>query len=176
MNLALIVFSGPLKVGLTKRSGVAGLISVIAIVLVFGLAATAFLTITSQQTSLANTFSKTSNIQNSRISEKLDVEVVGCQWVDPNKELAEVKVNATNNWSESSFVDAILFTNSTYVFDSQYIPDVDKKIPSLQSDKQITVNAKINQTNNFADRVQVVTELGNKFVDAHTFNDINCGG
>lgn len=176
MILALLAFLPKLIVELKERRGVAGLISIIAIVLVFGIAATAFLAITSQQTSLANSITATSNVQNDRISEKLVISQIGCQWNNPPNGLADVTVRINNNWSGSSLLDSILFTNSQNVTDAKYIPDLDKKILSLQQSPPspaITIqDVKINRTSTeFADRVLLITELGNKFVGAHTFNN-----
>lgn len=153
--MALIAFLPKIKVELKERRGVAGLISVIAIVLVFGIAATASLQLNSQQASLISNTSRTIDVQGKKATENLELTITGCTASSAGKRTITVQVK--NKWSESSVLDSVIFTNGGSVTDSVYIPINDKKITSVET-KSITLQVKDTVTHSHTPRF--VTELG----------------
>ncbi|MGH9876336.1 MAG: hypothetical protein ACRD5H_01750, partial [Nitrososphaerales archaeon] len=119
--MALLTLSPKLMVALKQRRGVAGLISVIAIVLVFGLAATAFFQLNSHQTSLITSTSRTIDVQGKKAAEQLQFKISDCVLLSDNM-TRTITVMANNTWSERSALDSTIFikpdgnvTDSVYV-------------------------------------------------------------
>jgi len=164
--LALIAFLPKIKVELKERRGVAGLISVIAIVLVFGIAVTASLHLNSQQASLISSTSRTIDVQGKKATEQLQFKITSCVIKDSKYEIT-AKANST--WSESSILDSAIFVDDAEnkVTDSVYIPSDYKTIPSMIVNDEVKVNATSAVT--AADKVIFVTELGKKFATLSGF-------
>jgi len=168
-------------VALKERRGVAGLISVIAIVLVFGLAATAFLQLNSQQASLIGSTSRTIDVQGKKASEQLSFKITSCILLSDNKTRI-VTILANNTWSERSVVDSAIFIKPDgNVTNSVYVTHANKTISSMVNNVSIKVNttdtkigsATVSIKN--ATQAMFVTELGKKFSLLHDFKS-TCGG
>lgn len=153
--MALIAFLLKVMVKLKYRRGVAGLISVIAIVIVFGLAAAASLQLNSQQASLISNTSRTIDVQGKKAVENLDFTITDCTASSGGKRIITVQVE--NEWSESSVIDSVIFTNNSGVTDSVYISSDDRTITSTGT-KSITFE--VNDTVTHNDTPRFVTELG----------------
>lgn len=168
MILGLIASEKIVIVELRKRSGVAGLISAIAIVLVFGLAAAASLQLNAQQTSLVSNTSKTIDLQSKRAKEQLNFRIDPACWIKNDAYEVTVKVNST--WSDTSYLDSIIFVdvdNDQSITDAVYVPDNYKRIVPLTVDGEVKVNATSSVI--FSDRAIVVTKLGQKFATKDGF-------
>lgn len=160
-----------LMLEMRSRQGVAGLVSVLAIVMVFGIAATALLQITSQQASFAGSSSKITSIQRERLVENLQVNVVNCTGYIPSKGLANVTLSVENMGNLESVLDSSIFYNSSsnIVTDSKYLNETFKEIQPLESEN-IIITARINITStDFANRVLLSSQLANRFIDAFDF-------
>jgi len=168
-------------VALKERRGVAGLISVIAIVLVFGLAAAAFFQLNSHQASLISTTSRTIDVQGKRAAEQLQFKISSCVLLSDNK-TRTVTVKANNTWSERSVLDSAIFVKPDgNVTNSVYVIHANKTIPSMVNNVSIKVNTtdtKIDSTTisvKNATKAVFVTELGKKFPLLQDFKTM-CGG
>lgn len=160
--MALLALSTRSMMGLKKRHGVAGLISIIAIVTVFGLAAAASLQLNSQQTSLITSTSNMLDLQGKKGRELLIFQFISCDPITHS-----ITFSAESRWSERSRLDSAIFidldpepdivTNSVYASHT---------ISPMQP-SSFTVQATIGVQN--ADLVWLVTELGNKFSVLQSF-------
>jgi len=163
-----------------RRRGVAGLISIIAILMVFGFAMTAFLQIESKQVALMSAFSDKIEIQSMSSAEKLEIRFQECREVTPQQFSVSFFVNST--WNDNSQLDSVIFLekqngvikNMTGV---AYLTDLtNKTIPSHVSG--LNVNAIVQQISTNPDlnirdstHVTFVTKLGNQFT---TQGDFQC--
>jgi len=169
-------------VALKERRGVAGLISVIAIVLVFGLAATAFFQLNSQQTSLISNTSRTIDVQGKKAAEQLQFKISNCVLLSDNK-TRTITVKANSTWSESSVLDSAFFVKPDgNVTNSVYVTHANKTLSSMANNVSIKVNTtdtKIDSTTvsvKNATKAVFVTELGKKFSLLHDFKTLCPGG
>lgn len=164
----------------SKRRGVAGLISIIAILMVFGFAMTAFLQIESKQVELVSAFSDKIEIQSMISAEKLDVKFLKCQEISPQQYSVSFLVNST--WNENSQIDSVVFLDKQNgviknMTAATYLTNLtNKTIPSFGS--KINVTAIVSPiptiTNlNIQDSTHAtfVTKLGNQFT---TQGDFQC--
>jgi hypothetical protein len=170
MILGLIASKKIVIMELRKKSGVAGLISAIAIVLVFGLAAAASLQLNAQQTSLVSNTSKTIDLQGKSAKEQLNFRIDPECWIK-NDDAYEVTVKVNSTWSDTSYLDSIIFVdevnNDQSVTDAVYVPDNYKRILPLTVDGEVKVNATSSVIS--SDRAIIVTKLGQKFVTKDGF-------
>lgn len=169
-------------VALKERRGVAGLISVIAIVLVFGLATTAFFQLNSQQASLISSTSRTIDVQGKKAAEQLQFKISNCALLSDNK-TRTIIIKANNTWSEHSVLDSAIFVKPDgSVTNSVYVTHDNKTISSMANNVSIKVNTtdtKIGSTTvsvKNATQAVFVTELGNKFSLLHDFITTCPGG
>lgn len=169
-------------VALKQRRGVAGLISVIAIVLVFGLAATAFSQLNSQQASLIGSTARTIDVQGKKAAEQLQFMIFNCTLSSIDNKTRTITVHVNNTWSENSVLDSALFIEPDgNVTDSVYATDPNKKIPSMRNNVSIeinTVDTQVGSTTNSvrnATQAVFVTELGKRFLILHDF-ETTCEG
>lgn len=164
----------------TKRRGVAGLISIIAILMVFGFTMTAFLQIESKQVALVGAFSDKIEIQSMSSAEKLDIGFEECRQIAPQQ--FSVSFFANNTWNGNSQLDSVIFlekqngviknmTGGTYLTDL-----TNKTIPSHVSGLNVTVIVQQTSTNpdpsiRDSTHATFVTKLGNQFT---TQGDFQC--
>jgi len=167
---------------LKERHGVAGLISMIAIVLVFGLAAAAFFQLNSHQASLIGSTSRTIDVQGKKAAEQLLFKISDCVLLLDNK-TRTITVLANNTWSERSVLDSAIFVKSDgNVTNSVYVIHANKTIASMANNVSIEVNTtdtKISSSTisvKNATQAVFVTELGKKFSLLHDFNTTCEGG
>ena len=179
--MALLTLLPKLIVALNERRGVAGLISVIAIVLVFGLAATAFFQLNSQQVSLIGSTSRTIDVQGKKATEQLNFKISNCILLSDNK-TRTITILANNTWSERSVLDSAIFVKPDgNVTNSVYVTHANKTVPSMTNNVSIKVNTtdtKIGSTTisvKNATKAVFVTDLGKKFLLLHDFAS-TCGG
>lgn len=127
----------------TKRRGVAGLISIIAILMVFGFAMTAFLQIESKQVALVAALSDKIEIQSMSSAEKLDIRFEECQQITPQQFSVSFFVN--NTWNGNSQLDSVIFLEKQNgiiknMTAAAYLTDLtNKTIPSHVSGLNVTV-------------------------------------
>lgn len=163
-----------------SKRGVAGLISILAILMVFGFAMTAFLQIESKQVELVSAFSDKIEIQSMRSAEKLEIKFLKCQEITPQQYRVSFLVNST--WNGNSQIDSIVFLdkqNNTIknMTATTYLTDLTNKTIS-SFDSKINVTAIVSPiptiTNlNIQDSTHAtfVTKLGNQFT---TSGDFQC--
>lgn len=181
--MALLALSRRSRVALKQRRGVAGLISVIAIVLVFGLAATAFSQLNSQQASLISSTSRTIDVQGKKAAEQLQFTIFNCTLSSIDNKTRTVTVLANNTWSENSVLDSAFFVkNDGNITHSVYVTDPNKKISSMRNNVSIeieTVDMQVGSATNSvrnATQAVFVTELGKRFLILHDFETTCQGG
>jgi hypothetical protein len=169
-------------VALKQRRGVAGLISVIAIVLVFGLAATTFFQLNSHQVSLISSTSRTIDLQGKKSSEQLQFKISDCILLPDNK-TRTITVLTNNTWSESSLLDSVLFIKPDgNVTNSVYVTHPNKTIPPMTNNASIEIDTMDTQSGSTtisvrnATQAVFVTELGKKFSVSHDFGTACVGG
>lgn len=180
--MALLTLLPKQIVALKERRGVAGLISVIAIVLVFGLAATAFFQLNSHQASLISSTSRTIDVQGKKAAEQLQFKIFNCV-LQPDGKTRTIIVKVNSTWSERSVLDSAIFIKPDGdVTNSVYVIHANKTIHSMANDVSIKVNAtdtKIDSTTisvKNATQAIFVTELGKKFSLLHDFKTTCVGG
>jgi hypothetical protein len=143
---------------LKERRGVAGLISVIAIVIVFSMAAAAFLQLNAQQTHFVTSSSKAIELQGRRVGEQIVFDVTYCS--APVGNIRTVNMTANNMWSGRSQLDAVIFVSADKVIDAVYVTGVNATIPSLEKRSiSLSTDDDVDET----EQVAFVTKLGNKF-------------
>lgn len=179
-----------------SRRAVGGLISLIGLVVVFGIVAVAFLSLNTYQASLFVTQQHLNELQHDRNSEKLMLGVLNCKYIPDNKtHVAQINITISNTWAETSRITSflVLRDNPMNVTDAQEtwtnVTKGDHKIffkgplkpgfalPSIRSysssnftitnDTQISTDKTGNGKN--ATKIMVVTELGNKLIDSFNF-------
>lgn len=161
-----------------NHKGVAGLISIIAILMIFSFATVALLQIEAKQVALVNAISDKIVVQGLSASENLIPTFIQCNEISPGIFKASFLLN--NTWERNSKLDSVIFflkqgsviqniTGLAYVTDS-----TNKTIISHTNnvDVTITVNEIIgNPSLNIQDSTHAtfVTKLGNKFTTGATF-------
>ncbi len=182
----------------SSRRGVGGLISLIAILIVFGIASVALLSVLNAQTSLFGTQIDISEIQHDRKIESLTLEIRSCG--PQNKthfNTLEIRINNTS--SQTSSIDAMLFLNDTdvtsvasthYVFenktsndskmwhndtardnlDTPSIKPVESRTFTIEDDTQFGIlDPSSSEPLRNASKIILVTKLGNKIIAASNF-------
>jgi len=146
---------------MSNRRGVGGLISLVALVIVFGIAAIAFLDINAIQTSLVNTSVDINKIMTDKNNERLNFTVTS-----PNS--TSYQVNVANLWSERTELNSYLVVKDNGTSKTQgYLNDAFKA--GEQSTFTITVNDKTNDKN-----IIFLTNTGKKCVIPPTANGRIC--
>ena len=159
-----------------KRRGVAGLISLIAILFVVSLGIIAFLQFNSQQTSLSLVQTAVSEINHQRTMENLDFTITSCTKAN-STHTAEIRFNVTNNAGQSSYLDSMLLvylnidgnftvTDAIYLPQDVFVfPNTEPIIEPLSNNKQGVINQplKFNNTIGQAERVIFTTNIANNF-------------
>lgn len=178
-----------------SRRGVGGLISMVGLVIVFGVIAVTLMALNGQQTSVIATGHRVAELQHDRTAERLDLEFESCTAVIAGK--TNLSINVTNAGSETSRITTLLLlrdapVNVTDNFDTWTdLSTIDNKIvispskidtdfvrPFIASgndasfriqDAQVTLIS--TDPDQSATKMMIVTELGNKFVSPFDIAD-----
>ncbi len=102
------------KNNLKARRGVSGLISIIAIMLIFGLATLSLLQLESRQAALFSSLSENLKIQTDHALEKINAALIeGCFISEGTVSKYNFTVQVDNDWEKGSTLDSILFFNDS---------------------------------------------------------------
>lgn len=161
-----------------SHRAIGGLVSLVAIVVVFGIATTAFLTINSQMLQTNLTSNKINQLQNKKGDETLVFNVTDCQRFDDSA-IANVTMQVNNTWAQNSILDSVLLSypagtdgaDQKNVTGAKYVNGsfTNKTVPSLASRTVKVQNMTIEDSTTNATIASIVSELGNKFRDKHDF-------
>lgn len=144
---------------LRTRRGIGGLISLVALIIVFGIASVAFLELNSIQASFLNTGVEINNIQMDRTNERLDFTVLN----GTGDMLYNFTI--TNIWSDKTMLHSFITINNTNDAAVQkYLNS--STIPGKQNIISAAEQSMFNFTNNNAthqdEKIIFVTSVGKK--------------
>lgn len=129
------------------RRGVGGLISLIGILAVFGVATTAFIELNSMQTSLINQSVEVNNKVTDRNKEQLNFTDVS---------VGNPTIMVDNLWSKSSAINSyLLIASDKSIQDSGYL---NTEVRAGEADISITIGA----APSAGDKIVLLTDQGNK--------------
>lgn len=182
-----------------SRRAVGGLISLIGLIAVFGVIATALILLTSEQFSLSQSQAQMNELQNEKIKETLSLEVFDCEGIlNNNTHVDWIDIRIINSGAERSDLNSFILLNDLLNrnSDSKYLfTNITKKDNSIFFNKNgsdvvsprifgsSTVEFRINdnatiaifdQTGQIgkATHMLAVTSKGNKLLDDFAFTSL----
>ncbi len=160
-----------------SRRGVGGLISMIGLVVVFGIVGIAFLSLNTQQTSLFATQQKVNELQHDRNTESFTAKVLQCQKNGTHAKFIQLRVNNTS--SQSMNLNSIILYNTAYqnVTDSNYFNGTKIHILSQESKIFDLTDLRYHLPNlvpsDYVQRIIMTTDFGNKIILDYDFTGCN---
>lgn len=164
-----------------SRRAVGGLISMIGLLVVFGVIGVAFLSLNTQQTSLFSTQQRLSELQHDRNLESFEGKILNCKKTNStHTDFVTIRINNTS--SQSSDLSSFIAYNKVFqnVTDSGYFNGTKITIQALESKIMDLTDIKYNldaanpaPEPDHATRLILLSNLGNKLILDYDF-DINC--
>lgn len=159
-----------------SRRAVGGLISMIGLLVVFGVIGVAFLSLSTQQTSLFSTQQRLGELQHDRNLEQFVGEVLNCKKTN-STHLDFVTLRINNTSSQSLSLDSVILYNTVYqnVTDANYLNGTKIRIQPQESkifdltDLRYLLAADTPPLDH-ARRIIITTSLGNKAFIDHDFD------
>ncbi|MEO9309930.1 MAG: hypothetical protein ABI337_06505 [Nitrososphaera sp.] len=164
-----------------SRRAVGGLISMIGLLVVFGVIGIAFLSLSSQQTSLFVTQQSLNELQHDRNREAFDVKILNCNKINATHiDFVTIRINNTS--SQALNLNSFIVYNIAYqnVTDSGYFNNTKIPIQAQQSKIVDLTGIRYDLDGNGsppepdgATRMVLISDLGNKIIFDYDFT-LNC--
>lgn len=176
---------------MARRRAVGGLISLVALIIVFGIGLLAFLDIINTQAGFIRESQEVSKIQHDRTMEGIGLSVASttCHQ-DRIDQLARLALKLDNTSSERTEIDSVLLvekdgtkthTDALYVDSFNNTKTTDNKVPAATTGHFVNITKNIvydkeTGTDTKADEYLIVTVLGNKIIEIFPFDiaSANC--
>ncbi|MGQ0772002.1 MAG: hypothetical protein ACT4NT_04445 [Nitrososphaerota archaeon] len=161
---------------MNSRRGVGGLISMIGLLAVFSVIGVAFLSLSSQQTSLFATQQRLNEIQHDRNLETFEAKVLRCEALTgTHADFITIRINNTSSQTltvDSFILHNVLYQNVTDVGFSNktkiHVLPQESKIVDIKNIRYLIESPDVAPSDN-ADRMILVTDLGNKMIINYDF-------
>ncbi len=164
-----------------SRRGVGGLISMIGLLVVFGVIGVALLSLNTQQTSLFSTQQQLNELQHDRNLETFEAKVLRCkESTSTHADFVTVRINNTS--SQVLTVNSFILHNVVYqnVTDAGFsngtkirVMPHESKIVDIKNVRYLIKSPDDPPSDN-ANRMILVTDLGNKLFVDYDFSNANC--